>query len=290
MRRQILWSALAVAAVTLIAGLVAGAVINHRLAAESEAELTRQADATATLIAASLRENVSTDDAGAAATVARTLEVARAVGGHDYVEARLVGGSEALRRFQGLFPVQRPLFDSLGANPTLNQVVKTEVSGEPVLAYVRSVPITLRTDGVRLLIAIGRYEPLLETNLLVGPLVLSLGIGAVLAVILATWIAGHVGRRLDRLAAAAQAIAAGDFSIRAPEHGDDDVGRVGAAFNEMAHRLEEGRRREHDFLMSVGHDLRTPLTTMRGYAEALDAGEVDAADLERGRTGDAQPD
>jgi two-component system sensor histidine kinase BaeS len=281
MRRQVLWSVLAVAAVTLIAGLVAGAVINRRLAIESEAELTRQADATATLIAASLRENLSAGQDGAAATVARTLEVARAVGGHDYVEARLVGGSEVLRRFQNLFPVERPLLDSLGVDPEPNTVLKTEVGGQPVLAYVRSVPVTLRNDGVRLLIAIGRAEPILETNLLVRPLLLSLGIGALLAVILATWIAGHVGRRLDHLAVAAQAIAAGDFSMRAAEHGEDDVARVGAAFNEMAHRLEEGRRRERDFLMSVGHDLRTPMTTIRGYAEALDAGEIDVADLER---------
>jgi signal transduction histidine kinase len=33
--------------------------------------------------------------------------------------------------------------------------------------------------------------------------------------------------------------------------------------------------------MSVGHDLRTPLTTIRGYAEGLDAGEIEAADLAR---------
>jgi signal transduction histidine kinase len=49
----------------------------------------------------------------------------------------------------------------------------------------------------------------------------------------------------------------------------------------MAGQLEAARARERDFLMSVGHDLRTPLTTIRGYAEALDGGRVDADDLER---------
>jgi CHASE1-domain containing sensor protein len=53
-RRQVLWSALAVAAVTLLAGLVAGAAIQSGLVRESEAELLRQADATANLIQVSL--------------------------------------------------------------------------------------------------------------------------------------------------------------------------------------------------------------------------------------------
>jgi len=281
MRRQILWSVLAVAAVTLIAGLIAGAVINRRLVDERQADLARQADATATLIVASLRENVPLSEDGGVVLVARTLEIARAVGGHDYVEAKLAGGADAVRLVQGLLPVKRPLFDSLGADPQVNTVIETEVNGEPVLAYVRSVPVTLRADGVRLLIAIGRTEPLLRTNLLARPLLLSLGIGAVLALLLATWVSEHVGRRLDGVSEAAQSIATGDFSVRAPDQGNDDIARLGKAFNEMADRLGEGRRRERDFLMSVGHDLRTPLTTLRGYAEALDTGEVDVEDVPR---------
>ena len=99
--------------------------------------------------------------------------------------------------------------------------------------------------------------------------------------ILASWVSSRVGKRLDRLADASAAIAAGDFSVRAPAAGNDDVARLGAAFNDMVEQLEDGRRRERDFLMSVGHDLRTPLTTLRGYAEALDAGEIEPDDLAR---------
>lgn len=269
------------AAVTLLAGLVAGAVIGRRLVDESEAELMRQADATATLIVASLRENLPLTAEEDRVPVARTLAVARAVGGHDYVEAMAVGGAEALRLAQSLLPIERPLLDSLGDEPQIDTVIETEVGDVPVLAYVRSVPVTLRAGGIRLLIAIGRTEPLLTGNLLTRPLLLSLGAGAVLAVVLAAWVAGYVGRRLERLGAAAAAIAGGDFSARAPEDGGGDVARLGSAFNEMAGRLEAGRLRERDFLMSVGHDLRTPLTTMRGYAEALDADEVDPGDVAR---------
>ena len=56
---------------------------------------------------------------------------------------------------------------------------------------------------------------------------------------------------------------------------------MGTAFNEMAHELETARAREREFILGVGHDLRTPLTTIGGYAEALEAGGLSDADLER---------
>ncbi|MCP4304641.1 MAG: HAMP domain-containing histidine kinase [bacterium] len=277
MRRQVLWSVLAVAAVTLLAALIAGAAIRRNLIAESEAELLRQAEATATLIGSSVRQNLPSAEGEDVAPVARTLEIAKAIGGHDFVEAGFVNAAAGRTRID--LPAT-PLLDSLGSDPPLDQVTATEIEGEPVLAYVRALPLGTR-DNAKVLVAIGRTEPMLATNLLMRPMLISLGVGALLTVLLASLVAGRVGKRLDRLADASAAIAAGDFSVRAPETGSDDVTRLGAAFNDMAEQLEDGRRRERDFLMSVGHDLRTPLTTMRGYAEALDAGEIEADDLGR---------
>lgn len=278
MRRQVLWSALAVAGVTLIAGLVAGAAIGRNLVRESEAELLRQAEATATLIDASLRDSFPVARGNDRLTIIRTLEVARSIGGHDFVEARFVAEDPA--RLASWDLPETPLFDSLGEDPPLDEIIETEVDGQPVLAYVRGVAATPRRDA-RVLIAIGRTEPLLSTNVLTRPLLFSLGIGAILAVFLAAGVARRIGKRLDRLGEASQQIAAGDFAVRAPDAGRDDVDRLGGSFNEMAIQLEDGRRRERDFLMSVGHDLRTPLTTLRGYAEALDSGEIADDDLER---------
>ena len=217
MRRRVLWSALAVATVTLLAGVVAGAAIQRELVRQSEAELLRQAEATAGLVQASIRD--STRDREDAVPVVRTLEIARRVGGRDYVEAKVVGLSPER---PGVVEIPAtPLLDELGENPELNQVTKTEVDGEPVLAYVRAVPLFSRT-GSSVLIAIGRTEPLLAGNLLTRPLLISLGIGGILAVILANWVARQVSRRLQRLETASLAIAGGDFTVRAPDDGDDD--------------------------------------------------------------------
>lgn len=278
MRKQVMWSALAVAAVTLLAGLVAGAAIRRELIRESESELLRQAEATANLVQASIRDALPASGRDGAVPVARTLEIARAIGGHDFVEARVINFPSD--RVDALGIAATPLLDSLGPEPPVDQIVETEVEGDPVLAYVRAIPIARRGD-VEVLIGIGRSAPLLATNILTRPLLFSLGIGAVLAVVLASWVAGQVGKRLERLEDASRAIAGGDFTARAPTDGSDDVARLGAAFNDMAGQLDSGRRRERDFLMSVGHDLRTPLTTIRGYAEALDSGEVAADDLAR---------
>lgn len=275
MRRQILWSALAVAAVTLSAGVVAGAAIRRQLVHESETELLRQAEATANLISVSVRAGLAGVGERTEVTPVRTLEIARRVGGHAYVEARLVGAGPVA----GLDLGDTRLLDAIGDDPPLDQVIRIEVDGRPVLAVVRSTPLV--RYAARLLVAIGRSEPLVSSDILTEPLLISLGIGALLAVALATLISRRVGRRLERLEAASHAVADGDFTARAPAAGSDDVARLGAAFNDMAAQLASARRRERDFLMSVGHDLRTPLTTIRGYAEGLEAGDIEPADLPR---------
>ncbi|MCU1457478.1 MAG: putative Histidine kinase [Actinomycetia bacterium] len=72
-------------------------------------------------------------------------------------------------------------------------------------------------------------------------------------------------------------LAAGDLSARVPldpDH-DDELSRLGRALNGMAAQLESSRGNERAFLLSISHDLRTPLTSIRGYAEAIADGAVD---------------
>jgi two-component system sensor histidine kinase BaeS len=51
---------------------------------------------------------------------------------------------------------------------------------------------------------------------------------------------------------------------------------MAASFNEMAAQLQRAREAERNFLLSVSHELKTPLTAIRGYAEAVEDGAVDA--------------
>ena len=70
-------------------------------------------------------------------------------------------------------------------------------------------------------------------------------------------------------------LADGDLTSRVPEHltaggaPRDEVDTLAHSINAMADSLERSRGLEQQFLLSVSHDLRTPLTSIRGYAEAI---------------------
>ena len=92
-------------------------------------------------------------------------------------------------------------------------------------------------------------------------------------------VAVRLGRRLTRpLRAAEEAtrrIAGGDLAVRVPEpEGDEELARLARSVNALAAGLERSRGLERQFLLSVSHDLRTPLTSIRGFAEALSEGRA----------------
>ena len=93
-------------------------------------------------------------------------------------------------------------------------------------------------------------------------------------VLLGAAVALGVARSLTGPVVAAESatrrIAAGDLAARVPEPaGDDELARLARSVNGMAAALERADRSERDFLLSVSHDLRTPLTSISGWAEAL---------------------
>jgi signal transduction histidine kinase len=89
------------------------------------------------------------------------------------------------------------------------------------------------------------------------------------------FLAGAVAARLRQsvgaLADSAEAVTEGDLSVRAPEMGDE-LGRLAQAFNRMTARLEQADARQRAFLADVAHELRTPVTAIEGFAQALQDG------------------
>jgi signal transduction histidine kinase len=105
----------------------------------------------------------------------------------------------------------------------------------------------------------------------IAPLVLGAGLALALGgTAVAAWIIfGPANRRLRRLEEATLRLGTGDLAARAPAEGGDEIASVAAAFNQMADELAASDRARRQLLADVSHELMTPLTAIRGYAETL---------------------
>jgi heavy metal sensor kinase len=109
------------------------------------------------------------------------------------------------------------------------------------------------------------------------------GLGALLlSVAIAIWLANLISRPMRRMAAVASAVDSGDLSHRIDYSGEDEVGVLAEAFNHMLDRLEEGFRLQRNFVSDASHELRSPLTVLRGRIEQLadHAGDREAVEAE----------
>jgi two-component system, OmpR family, sensor kinase len=107
-------------------------------------------------------------------------------------------------------------------------------------------------------------------------------IALVLALAFAWVLAGTLARPLQRLAAAARLVEAGDLEARAEPEGSAEHREVAHAFNDMTERLGQVLEAQRQFVANASHQLRTPLTGLRLRLEAasLKAGPELASELE----------
>ncbi len=88
----------------------------------------------------------------------------------------------------------------------------------------------------------------------------------------------HILRPLDRLRTASKQLAAGDLAARASESGPRELLELSASFNEMATNIEHLFDARRELVAAAGHDLRTPLASLRAMVEALEDGLADPAE------------
>ena len=98
------------------------------------------------------------------------------------------------------------------------------------------------------------------------------------AAAVAVWLGRRLTAPVRRASLATQRVAAGELHTRLPAPAVDDhdeMAELARSINAMAASLERMRVLEQQFLLSVSHDLRTPLTSIRGYAEAITDGAAE---------------
>jgi two-component system sensor histidine kinase BaeS len=125
-------------------------------------------------------------------------------------------------------------------------------------------------------------RPVSSTGSLLSPyvwgLLIAAAAGGLLAALAAFLLARRISRPVDRIAEAARTLAGGTHPELIPVEGATEIATLAGVFNDLAAQLQKAQEAERNFLLSVSHELKTPLTAIRGYAEAVEDGAVDPRD------------
>ena len=104
---------------------------------------------------------------------------------------------------------------------------------------------------------------------LAPPLIQAGIVGIVFAIILAALISRTIAKPLQRVATAATDVARGDYGVHVPVRGPPEVRSLAESFNRMTAEVLAANNAQRDFLGNVSHDLKTPLTSIQGYSQAI---------------------
>lgn len=164
----------------------------------------------------------------------------------------------------------------------LRLVVRIE--GEVVYFTGREIEVEARATGSSGPVEVQIERPDVQSRVSVW-LYIAFALASLLFVATVVWgLSGTVARRLRRsvgeVADSAEEVTRGHFGTRVPES-DDELGRLAQAFNRMTERLEAADARQREFLADIAHELRTPVTTIEGFATALGDGTARTEDDRR---------
>ncbi len=108
----------------------------------------------------------------------------------------------------------------------------------------------------------------------------AIGLAAALAVALVLW--AWMYRPLGKITRGIRAVASGDYRQRVPVSGPAELREMAEDVNVMADSVQVSQRALREFLANVSHELKTPLTSIRGFSQALVDGTLDTPE-ERAR-------
>ena len=164
-------------------------------------------------------------------------------------------------------------------------------SARQALARGKSADGTVTLNGVGFFFAAQRVDgkpfvllrPRSSATARLTPFIYSLLIAALvsgaLAALAAFLLARRIARPVHRVAEAARSLARGTRPKPVPVEGAAELATLALAFNDLDEQLVRAREAEKSFLLSISHELKTPLTAIRGYAEALQDGALEPEDV-----------
>ena len=146
-------------------------------------------------------------------------------------------------------------------------------SGERYLIVASPVSMgAAQVGNVFALKQLGVFFPYIEDTL---RLFIFSALGSlVISVAVAYYLVYRVYKPISQLKEATERIGAGDYSFRVEIDGEDEFAQLGNAFNSMAQELSALESSRRHFIANVSHELKTPMTTIGGYIDAMMDGTI----------------
>lgn len=161
-------------------------------------------------------------------------------------------------------------------------VVAQTAQGEPVMGtYAEdgvawrylAVPIMVHADDTATAVFVIAYDlaaELNELNVAARVWAIASGIAIVVIAAVAVWVTTRLLRPLRQMRRTAERVSAGHLSERLPIDGRDDVSDLAVTMNDMLDRLDRTMTSQRHLLGDIGHELKTPITVVRGHLELID--------------------
>jgi signal transduction histidine kinase len=163
----------------------------------------------------------------------------------------------ALRAFRGSAPVE--------------SVVDRNGRRYAEVAYPYSVGSSARV----VLFSASLEDTLANVELVKGRVLIAGGVALLVAALLGYGGASYFAGRIRRLERAANRIAAGDLEHPVEVEGDDELGQLAGAFEDMRRRLAQLETARREFIANASHELRTPIFSLGGFLELLADEDLD---------------
>lgn len=111
--------------------------------------------------------------------------------------------------------------------------------------------------------------------------ILSAGLVFLLSSVLAIFLTNRTVIPIRRVSEAARQFGEGNYSARVPVEGDDELTQLAITFNDMAKSFEATDRSRRSFMGNIAHELRTPMTTIKGFIDGMLDGTIPEAQQDK---------
>jgi signal transduction histidine kinase len=168
---------------------------------------------------------------------------------------------------------RRNMLDSSGMNAF--RAVRFNLRGEDLYLFSATATqftvagFAFRAPDVQLLVAVPAGDVTSAWSQLLPQLLIAGGSAGALAFVVGTLFAARITIPVREMTRASEAMARGDLDHRVDASGDDEIAKLARAFNQMSAQVSRSNRAMRDLMANVSHDLKTPLTSIQGFSQAM---------------------